>query len=396
MRFRGLGGLKLGPLAILVLGVSAIAQDGLSASGFDHFYNLEYDEALADFTAEAAKNPEDAQASNHVAQTILFRQMFRAGSLESDLIRADSFLRRPKLVLSAADEKQFSEAIARAVAISQAQVKKNANDIPALYALGVSYGIRANYDFIVRKAWIDALSDTASARKLHTKVTQLDPKFVDAQLILGAHEYVAGCLPWGMRMLGSVAGFSGDKEHGIQTLKTVATRGEANRYDAAALLTAIYRREKRPREAVPLLEELIQKFPRAYLLRLELAEAYGDLNDRAAGLAKIDEVEKLKRSNAPGYQKLPVAKIRYTRGNLLFAFNNLDRALEEMKGATAGSAELDPSSAGYAWLRLGEIYDLKGQRQQAVEAYREAIRRAPDSDAAGEAKGYVSSRYKRP
>src|SRR5262245_60556465 len=106
---KGPRGLKSALLAILVLGLSANAQDGLTGSGFDHFYNLEYDEALSDFTAEAAKNPGDARAWNHLAQTILFRAMFRAGSLESDLIRADSFLRRPKLALSAADEKQFSE-----------------------------------------------------------------------------------------------------------------------------------------------------------------------------------------------------------------------------------------------------------------------------------------------
>jgi tetratricopeptide (TPR) repeat protein len=379
-------------LAVVAIAASALAQD----SGFDHFYNLEYDEALADFSTYAQKNPADAQAWNHVAQTILFRQMFRAGSLESDLIRADSFLRRPKLALSAPDDNQLSQAVNKAIDISQAQLKRNGNDIPALYALGVSYGIRANYDFLVKKAWFDALSDTASARKTHTRVTQLDPKMIDAQLILGIHEYVVGSLPWGMKMLGSVAGFSGDKEHGIQTLKVVASQGSSNRYDAAAVLTAIYRREKRPRESVPLLEELIQKFPRAYLLRLELAEAYGDLNDRNSALAKVDEAEKLKRSGAPGFSRLPDAKIRYTRGTLLFNFGDLDRALEDMKSAAAGSNELDTNTAGTAWLRLGQIYDLKGQRTQAVESYREAVRRAPESDAASEAKGYIGSRYKKP
>ncbi len=378
-------------LTLLAIGGIAVAQE----SGFDHFYNLEYDEALADFTADAAKNPGDAQAWNHIAQTILFRRMFRAGSLESDLIRADSFLRRPKMTLSAADDKQFNEASGRALDISQARLKNDPNDVAALYAFGVSYGNRANYDFLVKKAWLDALSDTASARKAHAKVVQLDPKFYDAQLIAGVHEYVVGSLPWGWRMLGSVAGFSGDRDHGIQTLRLVASQGKANKYDAAAILIAIYRREKRPREAVPLLEELIRKFPRSYLLHLELAETYGDLKDRGAALAQVDETEKLKRSGAPGYHRLREAKIHYARGNLLFAFDDVDGALEEMKAATAGSNELDPVSASNAWLRLGQIYDLKGQRAKAVEAYREVIRRAPDSDAASAAKPLISTRYKR-
>ncbi len=382
-------------LLLLLAAMNGAGQNAPGDSGFDHFYNLEYDEALADFRAEAAKNPGDPEAFNHVAQTILFRQMFRSGSLESDLIRADSFLRRPKLVLSAADQKDFSAAADRSIELSQARLKKNANDIGALYALGVGYGIRANYNFLVKKAWIDALSDTAAARKAHTRVTELDPNLIDARLILGVHEYVTGSLPWGFRMLGSVAGFSGDKEHAIRTLELVAAKGRSNKYDAGALLVAIFRREKRSREAVPYLEELIRHFPRAYLVRLELAEAFGDIGDRAAALAKVDEADRLKKDGAPGYGRLPEAKIRYTRGNLLFGFGDLDRALEEMRAATAGQGELDPSTAGYAWLRLGQIYDLKGGRAQAVEAYREAIRRAPDSDAAGEAKGYISSRYKK-
>src|SRR5271170_7249428 len=81
-------------------GVPAI--EPLTDSGFQHFYNLEYDEALADFVAQTARDPDSADAQNHVANTILFRQMYRAGSLDSDLIgSANSFLRRPKLNLSA-------------------------------------------------------------------------------------------------------------------------------------------------------------------------------------------------------------------------------------------------------------------------------------------------------
>lgn len=376
---------------IAVLTSIGLAQD----AGFDHFYNLEYDEALADFRADAAKNPDDAQAFNHIATTILFRQMYRSGELESDLIKADSFLRRPKLALSAADQDQFSKAADRAIEISQARIKKNGNDVAALYSLGVGYGVRANYNFLVKKAWLDALSDTASARKAHTRVTELDPNFIDARLILGVHEYVVGSLPWGWRMLGAVAGFPGDRDHGIQTLGQVAANGRANRYDAAALLTAIYRREKRPAEALPLLTTLIEKFPRAYLLRLEMAEAFGDLGDRASALAAVEEVAMLKRGKAPGYERCPEPKIRYTRGTLLLNFNQLDRALEEMRAAANGASELDPAAASYAWLRLGEIYDLKGQRGAAIEAYKEVARRWPDSDAAGEAKGYVGSRYKR-
>ena len=45
----------------------------------------------------------------------------------------------------------------------------------ALYTLGVAYGLRANYNFLVRKAWMDSLRDATTARKLHNRVTELIP-----------------------------------------------------------------------------------------------------------------------------------------------------------------------------------------------------------------------------
>ena len=380
--------------AVGILRADSIRPDPLDNPGFQHFYNLEYDEALADFTAQAAKNPGSPEAYNHIAQTILFRQMYRSGALESDLITsANSFLRRPKMVFSSADDKQFSSAIGRALELSQARLKTNPSDDEALYALGVSRGIRANYNFMVKK-FVDSLSDASAARKLHLRVLDLNPKFIDAQLIPGLDEYVVSSLPWGMKMLGAVAGFQGDRDHGIRMLTVVAQNGRNDRFDAEALLAAIYRREKRPAEAIAPLNDLIRNFPRGPQVRIEMAEMYGDMGARDKAMAAIDEVEEMRRTGTPGFQRLPESKIRYTRGNLLFVFNDLDRALEELKTAIAEGG-LSTPAAGNAWLHIGQIYDLKGQRAPAVAAYQQAIKTSPDSDIADQAKGYLAVRYKR-
>jgi len=281
------------------------------------------------------------------------------------------------------------------MALEDGLLKKNPQDSGALYTKGVSYGIRANYNFLFKKAFFDALRDTTTARKLESQVVEMDPSFIDARLILGVHDYVVGSLGLGWKMLGSVSGFHGDREQGIRTLKLVTEKGRLNRFDAQALLIAIYRREKMPEAAIPLLNDSVQRFPRSSLPRFELAEMYGDLGDRDRALAAIDEIERLKRADAPGYHTLPEAKIRFTRANALFSFNDLDRAFAEMRLAVDHASELDSSTAAFAWMRIGQIYDLKTQRREAVEAYRRAIQTAPDSDAANESKGYISARYKR-
>ena len=378
-----------------LLAAAASAQDVLSQPAFEHFYNLEYDEAIAIFSADARNRPAEPGPLNHIAQCLLYRAMYRAGALESGMFAGSNpFTSRPKVAMSPEDDQQFTGAIARAMELADARIKANPNDARALYSLGASQGLRSNYSFLVKHAYRDTLRDASAARKLHHRVTELDASLVDARLVQGVYDYVVGSLPLTMRMLGFIAGFHGDRERGIQTLKTVAAEGKENRYDAAVLLCALLRREKRPREAVPLLGELIQKLPRNFLMRFELAEMYTDLRDKPRALEAIGEIERLKHSNAVGYGRLAEEKIRFARGNLLFTFKDFDPALEDLKAATANATVLDKVTGAEAWLRLGQVYDLKGQRQPAINAYQQVLRTLPESEAGSLAKRYSASRYR--
>jgi hypothetical protein len=381
---------------LLLLPGLAPAQDPLAAPGYEYFYNLDYPEALAAFRAEAAQHPDSPDAQNHIAQTILYREMFRSGALESELVTGGNpFLRREALNPSKADEKEFQDSIQRALSLADARLKANPNDVPALYAQGVTYGIEANYYFLVRKAYVDALRDATASRKAHARVTELDPNLIDARLVQGIYDYVLGSLSKAWRVLGFFGGFRGDRERGIETVKLVARSGRLNRVDAEILLCAAYRRERRPKDAVPLLTGLIERFPRNFLLRLELVQMYGDLGEKEKALAVIREVDRLKKANTPGFDRLAEEKLRYTRGNLLFWYNDLDGALTDLKAVTANLRAVDLNTGVYAWLRMGQIYDLKKNHAEATKAYLQTVVVAPDSDASSAAQNYMLSRYKR-
>jgi tetratricopeptide (TPR) repeat protein len=264
-----------------------------------------------------------------------------------------------------------------------------------LYTLGVAHGLRANYAFLVEKAWVDSLREAMAARKFTEQILDINPNFIDAQLILGLDDYIVGCLPFHMRALGFVAGFRGDKDGGIRKLEEVARAGILNRYDAEIVLAVIYRRERNPKKAIPLLKDLAARFPRNYLLRFEQVEMYSDLGDKNSALRVLGEIEDLRRNGAPGYRNLTPEKIRYLRANLLFWYGDLDAALADLKQVTQRAAVLDVGTAVMAWLRLGQVYDLKGNHKQAVEAYRETMKTAPESAAATEAKSYMSNPYRR-
>jgi tetratricopeptide (TPR) repeat protein len=373
-----------------------LAQPTLIEQGFDHFYNLEYDEAIASFEQAIARNPSVPDLHNHLTQTLIFREMFRNGALESELVSGNnSFLRRPKLNPSPEVEKRILDEIAKAMALSDARLKTNPDDTAAMYAMGIAYGLRSNYYWVVKKAWHDSLKDATAARKLHNRVSALEPNNVDARLVEGLHDYIVGSLPWHWRTLGFLFGIHGDKAQGIRYVQEVARDGKLNRIDAEILLCALYRRENQPKQAIPLVKELIRRYPRNYLLRLELAQMYSTGGDGAAGLDTLQEVARLKESRAPGFDRLAWEKVYYQQGSIQFWYNDLDRSLENMKKVTARADDVDLNTGVLAYLRMGQVYDMKRRRAEAVDAYRKAIAYAPQAEAAQEARKYLATPYRR-
>ena len=383
-------------LALAALVGPAAAQDPLAVQAYDHFYNLEFDEAIQGFQRAIALDPKSPDLHNHLAESIVFREMYRDGALESELVSGNnSFLRRPKLNPSPETEKWFLDEIARAMALSQACLQANPNDVSAMYAEGISYGLRSDYYWVVKKAWHDSLKDATSARRLHNRVSELQPGNVDARLVQGLHDYIVGSLPLVYRMLGFLAGIHGDKEKGIRTVQDVAQNGKDNRVDAQIFLCALYRRENQPRLAIPLVQDLIRRYPRNFLLRLELSQMYSMAGDEANALSGLREVAALKTRHAPGYDRVPWEKIYFQQGTIQFWYRDLDGALENMKKVTAATEELDLNTGASAYLRMGQIYDLTNRRSLALAAYQKAIAYAPEAEAAQESKKYLSAPYRR-
>jgi tetratricopeptide (TPR) repeat protein len=388
----------MGKLILLLATMAAplAGQGNLIEEGFSHFYNLEYDEAIGCFEKAIALHPDSPDLHNHLAQTLVFREMFRDGALESELVSGtNSFLRRPKLNPTRETEIRFLDEVSTALNLAGARLKTNPDDTAAMYAMGIAYGLRSNYCWVVKKSWKESLRDATAARRLHNRISELEPDNVDARLVQGLHDYIVGSLPWHVKMLGFLVGIRGDKEKGIRTVEDVAANGKLNRSDAQILLCALYRRENRTRLAIPIVQILIGRYPRNFLLRLELAQMYSMAGDGTHGLETLAEVARLKTRHAPGFDRLPWEKIYFHEGSIQFWYNQLDRSLENMKRVTAASEDVDLNTGVQAYLRMGQIYDLKQRRQEAVEAYKKAIAYAPDAEAAQESRKYLDTPYTR-
>ncbi|MBI5280032.1 MAG: tetratricopeptide repeat protein [Candidatus Solibacter usitatus] len=378
-------------MTLFALLLFAQVQDPIVQKGYDHFYNLEYPEAIASFQKAVDASPQDPDRRNHLAQGVLFHLMFRAGALETEMVTGgNAFLRRPKMEPTPAEEELFNHCIAESLRLTRLALAKDPNDAKALYAQGVAIGFRGTYNYLVRKAWLDALRDVTAARKLHNRVVELDPSNIDARMMQGVHDYIIGSLPFAYRLLGFLAGYHGDREAGLRTVRIVAEKGDSNKVDAQILLGVAARRERRPQDAIPICLNLERRFPRNFLVLFELSQMYADLGDKDAALRALDRVEALKKAGSPGFAALPFERIEFARGNLLFWYDEYDAAIAHLQRATAAASLLDPNSGVTAWLRLGQCLDLKTRRKEAQQAYRQADLYWPSSDEAKAARRYLS------
>jgi hypothetical protein len=120
------------------------------------------------------------------------------------------------------------------------------------------------------------------------------------------------------------------------------------------------------------------------------------LGDQTSALAQTTRIRDLRQNGVPGFAELAPETIDYLEGNLLFWCSDLDQALDDMKKVTIKAHDLDLNTGIMSWMRLGEIYDLKGRRSAPVIAYNKAVAMALRSEVGKESRHYVTQPYNRP
>ncbi len=171
--------------------------DPLNLTAFNHFYNLDYDRAVQEFDQVLARHPDDPFAVNHLLTAVLFRELYRMGVLNTGEYANDTFISAPHRPADPKVKQQIQDLVARALQLEEKRLSANPKDVEALYARGVTRAQFSTYTALVERAWFSALRNAVGARRDHERVLELSPSTVEAKLIVGAHNYVVGSLPWG-------------------------------------------------------------------------------------------------------------------------------------------------------------------------------------------------------
>jgi len=340
--------------------------DPITRSGFERFYNMDYARAIEDMEKVAAQHPDDPFAVNNLANSYLIRELFRMGALDPTDYANDSFVGTPRRPATTDAKNKIKELLERAAGLEEEKLRANPNDAEALYARGVTRGMRSSYTGLIDRSWLTALRSAVGSRHDHERVLELSPTFTDARLIVGTHDYVVGSLPWAVKMAASLVGFSGNKERGIEELYAASKGGGEASIDARILLALFLRREGRFDEALTLVRGMTRQFPQNVILALE----EGDLL-RAAHRDKDAVAAYRKVWDAGHAGHFPFGSYELSAVNM----GDTQRVLQDDAGALASYNLMEevahpaPELRQRAALGAGEIYDLQQKRDLAVKKY---------------------------
>jgi len=349
---------------------SGTVADPATASGFDHFYNMDYEHAVQDFERVVEKRPNDAMAVNHLLNAVLVREMYETGAMNTGEYAGNGFIGSAHRQADPKVKERIKQLVQRAEALEEKQLAANENDVDALYARGVTRAQFSLYTALIERAWFSALRNAVGARHDHERVLELKPDFVAAKLVVGSHNYVMGSLPWSVKVAVALVGLSGSKEKGLEYLKEVGQSNAENSADAQIVLALFLRREGRNDEARNIVHGLVARYPRNYLLAIEeahLLRATGRITEAADGYRRVFQA-----GQEGKYGRLHYELAAYGLGDLL-------RAQKDRSGAAAAfemvgtAVNPDPETVQKANLAAGEMYDALGKRDLAVKKYQVVV-----------------------
>ena len=376
-----------------VVHTDPLNRDPAVRAAYDRFYILDYSGALERFQKIAAAHPGNPIATDYILDATLFAELYRLDLLDTTLYAHDGFLsNRHPVEENKQVTTQIFDLADKAIGEAEDELKQNPKDVNALYARSWAKSMRATYIGLVQHGFVSALRLALQSRGDDEKVLNLDPDYVDANLVVGVHQYVAGCLPLAFKLMAGLVGEGGNKQKGLAMLREAGQYGVITSVEARTALMLFLRREAKYPEAAQVAKSLKDEYPRDFLFWLEQANLMKDSGDANQAIARYRAT--LEQAKKPGY--FPNAHLElawYGLGDTLRGqHQTADAAAAFSQVALQPGVNVDLKRR--AELAAGEQYDILNQRDRATAEYQAVLRDGSDSPQAPEAQKFLRTPFR--
>jgi len=365
--------------------------------GIRYIYSLEHDRAIEIYEQMGRDAPDDPTGDTYLAKAYWLKELVQKQELSIDrFASSDFFAETPKYrpVITAQVENNFRAITDRAIEKAKVRLDRNPNDKQAKFLLGVSYQNLASFEAALKRSWWSSFRAGSKSHRYHEELLEGDPRAYDAYLTSGVFNYVTGSLGWETKWLALLFGYSGSKKRGIEQLNLAAQKAQLGSDDARVMLILIYTRERRFQQAFDELSILLKKYPKNYLVHLDMGGIALLMKNHAAALSIYNDILQKVRQQQPGYTGIEEATVFNRLGVANRSKDDFQTAEEWFRKALAASNGNDLNrTVGH--LELGKTYDLARRRDDAIREYQAVVELPDFAGSREEARALIEKPYHR-
>jgi len=287
--------------------------------------------------------------------------------------------------------KEISEAIAVAEALERAQPADPEVKLLVALAQGSSAMVHG-----ARKNYLAAYRALRESHRRFEEALQLDPNLIDAEYGIGLYNYALGRLPALVKPLVAIALPHEDAARGLQQIERVAERGTFLKMTARAALLQLYtQQEQKYSEALRFGRDLLQRYPRNPDIYFLTAHAASELGHTTEALEIARQVSRNITEHRPHFTPDLLARSNQLLGKIYMDSGDYAAALTFFnRSIQAPTPPRYRWVTAWAWTRSGMIYDLQGDREEAVRRYQKALAVEADSVAGDVARRHLEVPYR--
>jgi tetratricopeptide (TPR) repeat protein len=366
--------------------------DPIVRDGYGHFYNLDYDGALARFDEVIQAHPQEPLAYGYALMVTIFKELYHQDLLDTTYYAHDSFLTNQRRVdVPDATRQRIEYLLNQVQTLVDQRLKVNPRDKNALFARGYARGLHAAFITLADHSYVAAARQGLAARNDSEAVLKIDPDYADADMAIGIQQFAVASLPRMVRFLVGIAGVGGNKQHGLDLLRISATKGVVTSVESRTTLSLFLRHDGRYQEALAVQHGLAEQYPHDYLFRLEEANLAKDAGNGPQAIVIYKQV--LADARRPGYFVDPRLQMAW------FGLADTERGQNDVADAAKHYLEAADQPGASDWLRkraelnAGEMLDLLHDHNAAVPHYQKAAAPGGDQSQADAARKYIKAPY---
>ena len=273
-------------------------------------------------------------------------------------------------------QKKFEKILDDSIAGIKRWIKQNPDDPNGYMGIGALYGLRAMFSMRTR-SWVTAYFSGRKAISNLEKSMKLDPTYYDAYFGLGIYNYFAGTLPNVIKVLAKIVAIKGDVDEGVRQLNIAREKATFTSDSAKLILIEIQNTRGNkyyaPDKSLQYIQELHAKFPANPLMHYVVLICQFENGQYDEVLAGGQEFLRLIGSNK-FYKEIYIPRAYTAIGTSYMAKGEWEKAKAAFEQSRVATASQDPSRWG-VWneYRLGQVYDVLGQRDKAIAQYKKVL-----------------------